>query len=145
MQGMGDRAYMMKGKQHDTFFHHTLCVAQSWSQHFWDLCHCIRSPRIRQCVSLRTSLGGHRLISHPLDHVCYDLLFVVCYCTFITQIYDHHFYKFGWLFILPSLVSLWLTLPGISHQCANTCLFKVVHISLTLPSLVKRLVKPLPW
>ena len=34
----------------------------------------------------------------------------VCYCTIITQMYDQNFYKFRWLFILPSLVSLWLTL-----------------------------------
>ena len=130
---------MMKGKQHDRFFHHT-CVEQSWSQHFWDLCHSIRSPCIRQCVGLQLAhlFEGNRLISHAGTSACATLggtqvdfpsigslfccvlLFVVwffvCKCTVITQIYYHNCSKFGLLLILPSLVSLWLTWFRNSHH-----------------------------
>ena len=48
----------MKG-QHDGFFHHTSCVEQSCCQHFWDLCHSIKSCCVLQCVGLQPacSLG----------------------------------------------------------------------------------------
>ena len=40
----------------------------------------------------------------------------VCHCSIITQIYDHNYYKSKLLFILPSLVRLWLTWSENSHH-----------------------------
>ena len=40
-------------------------------------------------------------------------------CTVIALIYDNNCYKFGWLFILPSFVSSWLTFSGIPTTTAH--------------------------
>ena len=81
MQGIGDRAYMMKGKQHYGFFHHTSFGEQSCSQHFRDLCHCIRSPRTSKdfCVGLLLAelLERHRVDIFLLyGYVCLLLTYI---------------------------------------------------------------------
>ena len=71
----------MKGKQHYGFFHHTSFGEQSCSQHFRDLCHCIRSPRTSKdfCVGLLLAelLERHRVDIFLLyGYVCLLLTYI---------------------------------------------------------------------
>ena len=108
----------------DTSHTHTHTVTTTFfSQRFFFINRCLVSHAVD--FSLRSSWrDAGWLPSVASDHCLFGLwivlLFVVRYCTINTQIYDHNCYRFGWLFILPSLVSLWLTWFRNSHHRIKT-------------------------
>ena len=132
MQGIGDRVYMMKGTQHDRFFHHTSLCDVSFTHHC--VIRAVLALDTASDFSLRSSWSvrgwfpmqgtsawrsslSERLISQPLDQclLCFIVccMIVVCYCTVITQIYDGYCYKFGGVFILPNCDNCDWRGPGI--------------------------------